>query len=178
MAMYGQGATRGRVAVLEIECAYNQACAAISFGQLVNADFARYFFIAAYQHVRDAGNETSQMNLSAGIIRKFKLAVPPIREQIGIVSHLNREVDGLDNLLSDAGQASALLRERRSALISAAVTGQIDVRDRPSIDSDLDETPADSAAGRPGAGYAAASVARLQALASADEQTALPPTSC
>ena len=128
MAMYGQGVTRGRVAVLEIACAYNQACAAISFGTSVDVRFARYFFIAAYEHVRDAGNETSQMNLSAGIIRKFKLTVPPISDQREIVAFLDDESSRIDRLFLEAEQATALLRERRTALISAAVTGQIDVR--------------------------------------------------
>ncbi|MDV7395433.1 hypothetical protein RZS08_28865, partial [Arthrospira platensis SPKY1] len=44
MAMYGQGATRGRVARLEIEATYNQACAAILFGDRLLPEFGRYFF--------------------------------------------------------------------------------------------------------------------------------------
>ncbi len=140
MAMYGQGVTRGRVAVLEIACAYNQACSAISFGPFVNPHFARYFFIAAYEYVRDAGNETSQMNLSAGIIRKFKLTVPPISEQAAIVSALDNETERIDRLLLEAEHASALLRERRTALISAAVIGQIDVRHQALRDTALAET--------------------------------------
>jgi len=47
MAMYGQGVTRGRVAILEIEATFNQACAAIAFQPAVKSDYARYFFIAA-----------------------------------------------------------------------------------------------------------------------------------
>ncbi|MGU7781351.1 restriction endonuclease subunit S [Burkholderia sp. PU8-34] len=128
MAMYGQGATRGRVALLEIEAAYNQACAAMSFGPRILPSFARYFFMAAYDYVRDAGNETSQMNLSAGLIAKFKLTIPPIDEQANIVSWLDTEIVRLDSLNTEAERAIDLLRERRSALIAAAVTGKIDVR--------------------------------------------------
>ncbi|TXC88067.1 restriction endonuclease subunit S [Paraburkholderia azotifigens] len=132
MAMYGQGVTRGRVALLEIEAAYNQACAAMSFGPRVLPSFARYFFMAAYDHVRDSGNETSQMNLSVGLIAKFKMTIPPTKEQAGIVSWLDSEVVKLDSLDVEAKCAIALLKERRSALISAAVTGKIDVRERSS----------------------------------------------
>jgi type I restriction enzyme S subunit len=128
MAMYGQGVTRGRVALLEIEAAYNQACAAISFGPRILSSFARYFFMAAYDHIRDSGNETSQMNLSAGLIAKFKLTVPPIDEQVNIVSWLDSEVSKVDALNTEAERAIELLKERRAALISAAVTGKIDVR--------------------------------------------------
>ncbi|OYT87776.1 MAG: hypothetical protein CFE46_11630 [Burkholderiales bacterium PBB6] len=128
MAMYGQGVTRGRVALLEIEAAYNQACAAITFGDRVIPKFGRYFFMAAYDHIREGGNETSQMNLSAGLIAKFRLSVPPKVEQEAIVRKLDDELLRSEVLCGEAVKAVTLLQERRSALISAAVTGQIDVR--------------------------------------------------
>lgn len=128
MAMYGQGVTRGRVAILSISASYNQACAAISFGTRVSAEYARYFFMAAYQFIREEGNETSQMNLSSGIIAKIKLPIPLHEEQTAIVSFLDSETTKLDALRIESERAIALLKERRSALIAAAVTGQIDVR--------------------------------------------------
>lgn len=129
MAMYGQGVTRGRVALLEIEATYNQACAAIRFGRRLVPEFGRYFFMAAYDHVRDAGNETSQMNLSAGLIAKIRLPVPPVDEQVSVIRLLDSETAKLDVLGAEAEHAIVLLKERRSALIAAAVTGQIDVRE-------------------------------------------------
>ena len=128
MAMYGQGVTRGRVALLEIDATYNQACAAMSFGPRIVPKFARYFFMAAYDYVREGGNETSQMNLSAGIITKMRITVPPLEEQEDIVESLDLRVSELDALEVEANRATVLLRERRSALIAAAVTGKIDVR--------------------------------------------------
>lgn len=128
MAMYGQGVTRGRVALLEIEATYNQACAAINFRSRIIPEFGRYFFMAAYDHVRDAGNETSQMNLSAGLISKIRLPVPPLDEQQAVVRFLDVETAKLDVLGAESERGITLLKERRSALIAAAVTGQIDVR--------------------------------------------------
>lgn len=128
MAMYGQGVTRGRVALLEVPAAYNQACAAIHFDLAVKPSFGRYFFMAAYEHVREGGNETSQMNLSTGAIQKFKIAVPPTQEQLAVVAFLDRSIWEIELLIEHAGQSLKLLSERRSALISAAVTGKIDVR--------------------------------------------------
>jgi len=58
----------------------------------------------------------------------MRLPVPPIEEQSAIVECLESETRRLDNLLAEATRAILLLRERRSALISAAVTGKIDVR--------------------------------------------------
>lgn len=128
MAMYGQGVTRGRVAILEIPASYNQACAGIRFHSEVHVRFGFYFFIAAYSFVRDSGNETSQMNLSTGAIRKFKIAIPPLKEQKAIVDELDRSISQVDLLLGECRDAISILNERRTALISAAVTGKIDVR--------------------------------------------------
>jgi type I restriction enzyme, S subunit len=58
----------------------------------------------------------------------LSVPIPPKDEQITIVQHLEREVGRFDALLTNVKSAIALLQERRSALISAAVTGKIDVR--------------------------------------------------
>jgi len=61
-------------------------------------------------------------------IRSFVVPSPPFTEQAEIAAFLEREVERFDSLTAEANRASALLQERRSALISAAVTGKIDVR--------------------------------------------------
>ena len=53
---------------------------------------------------------------------------PPIEEQMAIVQHISNEVRRIEKLLKIAAALVSLLGERRSALISAAVTGKIDVR--------------------------------------------------
>jgi type I restriction enzyme S subunit len=128
MAMYGQGVTRGRVAILGIKAAYNQACAAISLNERLNNEYTQYFFITVYDFIRDTGNETSQMNLSSGIISKIKVLLPPIKEQLEIVGYLKQQTEKLEFLKTEAKRGIELLQERRTALISAAVTGKIDVR--------------------------------------------------
>jgi type I restriction enzyme S subunit len=54
--------------------------------------------------------------------------VPPLTEQAEIIDFLGQECSKLDLLQSESKRAIALLKERRSALITAAVTGRIDVR--------------------------------------------------
>lgn len=61
-------------------------------------------------------------------ISKLVLAVPPESEQIKITEYLHQQTAQLDTLTAEAQRAIDLLQERRTALISAAVTGQIDVR--------------------------------------------------
>ncbi len=59
-----------------------------------------------------------------------QVAIPivPMQEQMAIADFLRQETDRIDSLLSKQEAMAKLLRERRTALISAAVTGQIDVR--------------------------------------------------
>lgn len=71
---------------------------------------------------------TAQVNISVPILKALPIPIPPISEQNEIVAHLDRETKKLDALTAEAERAIDLLQERRTALISAAVTGQIDVR--------------------------------------------------
>jgi type I restriction enzyme S subunit len=75
------------------------------------------------------GTSSSMKNLGQDQFGMFSFAVPPLSEQTAIVTYLDSEVGKLDTLTAEAQKAISLLQERRSALISAAVTGQIDVRE-------------------------------------------------
>ena len=61
-------------------------------------------------------------------VAKLMMTLPPLHEQANIVSFLDEATAKLDALRDAAERAITLLKERRSALIAAAVTGQIDVR--------------------------------------------------
>jgi len=71
---------------------------------------------------------TAQVNISVPILKALPAPMPPTSEQAAIVSFLDSETAELDALAAEAQKAIDLLQERRTALISAAVTGQIDVR--------------------------------------------------
>jgi len=57
-----------------------------------------------------------------------QVALPPIEEQLKIEMHIQSQLGRINALQSESVSAVKVLQERRSALISAAVTGQIDVR--------------------------------------------------
>lgn len=61
-------------------------------------------------------------------LKRVQLPVPPKEEQEKIAGHINREVEKIDDLVGECEKAIVLMQEHRSALISAAVTGKIDVR--------------------------------------------------
>ncbi len=56
------------------------------------------------------------------------VSVPPLKEQKRIIAFLDKEIAKIDTLIEKCETAIELLKERRTALISAAVTGKIDVR--------------------------------------------------
>jgi type I restriction enzyme, S subunit len=76
MAMYGQGTTRGKVGVLAIEAATNQACAAIiPKDGLIESEFLFYMLEASYTRIRRLSNTGSQKNLNTTLIREIPVPV-------------------------------------------------------------------------------------------------------
>lgn len=69
-----------------------------------------------------------QCNLNPTRYGEISIASPPHEEQIAIAAYLEQRIGSNERLLSECRMAIGLLQERRSALISAAVTGKIDVR--------------------------------------------------
>jgi type I restriction enzyme S subunit len=71
----------------------------------------------------------TKQGLGLGDIRSVELNLPPLQEQTQIVDHLDHTTSRLDQLSFQIREGIDRLLEYRTALISAAVTGQIDVRD-------------------------------------------------
>lgn len=74
-----------------------------------------------------AGSTAPHVNVST--IRNYWLAAPPLPEQTAIATYLDRETERIDRLMAKVETAIARLQEYRTALITAAVTGKIDVRE-------------------------------------------------
>lgn len=71
---------------------------------------------------------STMINLNQVQLGSLKVPTPPVEEQKQIATFLDRETSKIDQLIVEANQSIVLLKERRSSLISAAVTGKIDVR--------------------------------------------------
>ncbi|MDN6298557.1 MAG: hypothetical protein L0J54_11155, partial [Halomonas sp.] len=71
---------------------------------------------------------STALGIKASKLGMIECPAPPVAEQEEIVSHIERKSAKHDVLLAEAQANIDLLQERRSALISAAVTGKIDVR--------------------------------------------------
>lgn len=73
------------------------------------------------------GTSSSMLNIGQAVLMEMEIPLPDVREQRAIVECIDREVAKLGQLAMAAEQAMNLLIERRRSLISAAVTGRIDV---------------------------------------------------
>lgn len=89
-----------------------------------------YYFLSTFlRPVALAGSNTVTMeSLRRPLLVDFKIALPPLDEQVRITTYLDEQLAKLDALIAETKRFIELARERRSALITAAVTGQIDVR--------------------------------------------------
>ncbi|MEP7740228.1 restriction endonuclease subunit S [uncultured Nocardioides sp.] len=126
LAMYG--ATIGRLAILGIDATSNQACCALVGPRRVTAEFARYSLMAGRQWLIFDAAGGGQPNINQDKVRSFRIPVPPIDEQRAITTYLDEQTAKIDALSAKTEKFIELAKERRTALIAAAVTGQIESR--------------------------------------------------
>lgn len=92
--------------------------------------FLKYFIMSdqfQYSLIKYATGSTA-LGIKAARLNYLRIAFPSVNTQAEISSHIEKEMKITDNLLSKASDAIELLKERKSSLISSAVTGKIDVR--------------------------------------------------
>jgi len=127
MAMYGQGVTRGKVAILGIEAACNQACAAIMPKDgTVLPRYLYHFLTWRYEAIRSLAHGGQQQNLNLEIVRELPLTFPRSQnEQSDIVTVL----DAIDRKIDLHRKKRAVLEELFKALLHKLMTGEIAVSD-------------------------------------------------
>ena len=122
MAMYGQGVTRGKVALLGIQAATNQACVAFFPSSDVSADYLYYLFQARYDEIREYGHGANQKNLSAEIIKGIKIAFPvDAAEQAEAVRALRQ----VDERIDIALRTRHALEDLFDSLLRATMIGEL-----------------------------------------------------
>ena len=95
MAMYGQGITRGKVAILGIEASTNQACVAFFPNKEIDSKYLYFYFEYSYDEIRNFAHGANQKNLSAEIIKTYPVIYPKDkgeqREIAGVLEELDRK---------------------------------------------------------------------------------------
>lgn len=119
MAMYGQGKTRGTVAILEIDAAVNQACAAITVKD-GESKFLFYQLKNSYQDIRKLSNTGNQENLNADIIKTYQVPWAPDEEQERISTILTTQ----DKVIELKEKRLAEKQRQKKYLMQQLLTGK------------------------------------------------------
>ncbi len=142
MAMYGEGKTRGKAAILEFESTCNQACAAINCDQSrLDGRFLRTFLNVQYEVNRRLSSGGVQPNLNLGLIKAMEIPVPSLEIQSSVAIQaeeiVSATVEMLDACMTARGRVSAL----RRSILAEAFSGQLvpqSLEDEPSVVPSVD----------------------------------------
>ena len=100
IALAGQGKTRGKVAITEIELCTNQSLCSLICGTSMNYKFLYYYLDGKYEELRAISNgDGTRGGLSLRLLAPYKIPVPPMEVQERIVKVL----DNFDAICSDLG---------------------------------------------------------------------------
>lgn len=131
--MIKSGATTGITAMVETDINFNiwSPLAVIRCGvRSVPRFVLNYMRSRSFQDAIELNwSYGTQQNIGMGVIGDLAITVPPVEEQIEIALRIDSQIARLDTLINRTERSIELLKERRSALITAAVTGQIDLRE-------------------------------------------------
>lgn len=126
MAMYGQGRTRGRVAIVDIPAATNQACAAIiPLDKVVTGKFLFQNLAKRYNEIRELSNQGGQENLNAELIKGILVSFPSWMEQQKIASFFC----SIDERLQQLQQQQRLLEQYKKGCMQQIFRQQIGYKD-------------------------------------------------
>lgn len=126
------GATTGTVAIVESDLDFNiwSPLAAIRPSDRAVPRFL-FWFLSSPAFKRSIELHWSfgtQQNIGMGVLGGLPVLLPPVEEQRRIAAFLDEKTAKIDQLIAETQRFVQISRERRAALIAAAVTGQIDVR--------------------------------------------------
>ncbi|WP_457670011.1 restriction endonuclease subunit S [Thiolapillus sp.] len=124
---------RGAVWKGEIDpCIHQNHVFAVRSSQELKSDwlaFVTQSHIAKYHFFVHSKQSTNLASISSSNIKELPVPLPPAEDQEAICSLLTKRLENIEKLKARVQQSINLLKEKRAALITAAVTGKIDVRD-------------------------------------------------
>lgn len=125
MALYGQGKTRGRVSILDIDATTNQACVGFLNLKKVTTNFLYVTLTNEYEKLRDLSNDGAQKNLSSSLLKKYFLKIPSdIKEQERIDELFAR----IDNSIIKEQYSLYKLQYLKTGLMQDLLSGKVRVK--------------------------------------------------
>ncbi len=122
-------ASVGFPAILGCEMATSQDFAAWICGKRLHNEFLYFCLIAMRGELNRLMMGSTHKTIYMPDIEQFRCPLPPISEQCQIAAYIQNQIDRFKQLTDKTQLSIDLLKKRRSALITAAVTGQIDLRE-------------------------------------------------
>ena len=120
IAMYG--ATIGKLGILRFPATVNQACCVFSEPKEVDRKFLFYWLLGFRNQIISLASGGGQPNINQEILRSLRVAAPGLNEQKTIANFLDHETAKIDALIAEQQRLIELLKEKRQAVISHAVT--------------------------------------------------------
>ncbi|MFZ1344447.1 restriction endonuclease subunit S [Thiothrix eikelboomii] len=118
----------GDMAIINFDACFPDSIVGFFPEQNVDLIFLYYLFVAMKQQLMSTAVLNTQLNLNVDRVGSIPAIYPSIEEQTQIVEYLDRETERIDRMVELNQQTIDKLKEYRTALITAAVTGKIDVR--------------------------------------------------
>jgi type I restriction enzyme, S subunit len=122
----GIGATLGKVGLLDVDATSNQQVNAILLNRNINSTFVAYFLLVLQEIMKIISNSTTLGILNQEKTKQIPLTIPPLDEQESIAHFLDRKTSQIDALIAKKEALLEKLDEKRTALISHAVTKGLD----------------------------------------------------
>jgi len=120
MAMYG--ATIGRLGIFGVDATTNQACCVMTSSGVIDNKYLFYWLWAFRRDIINLSSGGGQPNINQEKVASLKISVPMMEEQTQIANFLDHETAKIDTLIEKQQQLIKLLKEKRQAVISHAVT--------------------------------------------------------
>lgn len=131
LAMIGEGRTRGQAAILDIAASNNQNCAAIRVSQAgLPPEYVYHYLALIYRRTREVGSGNNQQALNKARVQQLPIPVPPLDEQLEIVSRLGPLLAATDTLEKSTRALALWIADLDHALLARAFCGQLVSRSR------------------------------------------------
>ncbi len=136
LGMIGEGKTRGQVAILDIEAANNQNCAAIWVSETdIPSEYVYYWLWSRYEETRRGSSGNNQPALNKSIVENIPLPLPPLIELITIVEMIGASITQIEYQEVSTAYSLKQSSAQRKNILKAAFSGQL-------VPQDPDDEPA------------------------------------
>jgi type I restriction enzyme S subunit len=118
-------ATLGKIGILNIDAATNQAIAGITPSKFIDDKYLTYSLIDLSNSISEYGKGVAQKNINQAILKDTLIPLPPLEEQNRIVAKLDTLFSQLENIKTSMEKIPVLLKNFRQQVLTQAVTGKL-----------------------------------------------------